>query len=41
MDLYLSALTGELRAATSTAQLTITACLLGLALGELVAWPPV
>jgi MFS transporter, DHA1 family, multidrug resistance protein len=42
MDLYLPvlpALTGELRAATSTAQLTITACLLGLALGQLVAGP--
>jgi MFS transporter, DHA1 family, multidrug resistance protein len=42
MDLYLPvlpALTSELRAATSTAQLTITACLLGLALGQLVAGP--
>ena len=42
MDLYLPvlpALTGELHAATSTAQLTITACLLGLALGQLVAGP--
>src|SRR3954468_21562281 len=42
MDLYLPvlpALTGELRAATSTAPLTITACLLGLALGQLVAGP--
>jgi MFS transporter, DHA1 family, multidrug resistance protein len=42
MDLYLPvlpALTGELRAATSTAQLTITACLLGLALGQLLAGP--
>lgn len=42
MDLYLPvlpALTGELRAATSTAQLTITACLLGLAVGQLVAGP--
>jgi DHA1 family bicyclomycin/chloramphenicol resistance-like MFS transporter len=42
MDLYLPvlpALTTELRAATSTAQLTITACLLGLALGQLVAGP--
>jgi DHA1 family bicyclomycin/chloramphenicol resistance-like MFS transporter len=42
MDLYLPvlpALTGELRSTTSTAQLTITACLLGLALGQLVAGP--
>ena len=42
MDLYLPvlpALTTELRSATSTAQLTITACLLGLALGQLVAGP--
>src|SRR4051794_1651337 len=42
MDLYLPvlpALTSELRAATSTAQLTITACLLGLAFGQLVAGP--
>jgi DHA1 family bicyclomycin/chloramphenicol resistance-like MFS transporter len=42
MDLYLPvlpALTTELGAATSTAQLTITACLLGLALGQLVAGP--
>jgi MFS transporter, DHA1 family, multidrug resistance protein len=42
MDLYLPvlpALTGELRSATSTAQLTITACLLGLAAGQLVAGP--
>jgi MFS transporter, DHA1 family, multidrug resistance protein len=42
MDLYLPvlpALTGELHAATSTAQLTITACLFGLALGQLVAGP--
>ena len=42
MDLYLPvlpALTIELRSATSTAQLTITACLLGLALGQLVAGP--
>ncbi|HEX2073629.1 MAG TPA: MFS transporter [Geodermatophilus sp.] len=42
MDLYLPilpALTGELRSATSTAQLTITACLLGLALGQLIAGP--
>jgi DHA1 family bicyclomycin/chloramphenicol resistance-like MFS transporter len=42
MDLYLPvlpALTGDLRSATSTAQLTITACLLGLALGQLIAGP--
>ncbi|WP_433510842.1 hypothetical protein ACQP2T_44275 [Nonomuraea sp. CA-143628] len=42
MDLYLPvlpALTAELESATSTAQLTITACLLGLALGQLVAGP--
>src|SRR4051812_24142817 len=42
MDLYLPvlpALTTELRSATSTAQLTITACLLGLAAGQLVAGP--
>jgi DHA1 family bicyclomycin/chloramphenicol resistance-like MFS transporter len=42
MDLYLPllpALTAELGAATSTAQLTVTACLLGLALGQLVAGP--
>jgi DHA1 family bicyclomycin/chloramphenicol resistance-like MFS transporter len=42
MDLYLPALpalTTELAAATSTAQLTITACLLGLAFGQLVAGP--
>jgi len=42
MDLYmpvLPALTAELRSATSTAQLTVTACLLGLALGQLVAGP--
>jgi DHA1 family bicyclomycin/chloramphenicol resistance-like MFS transporter len=42
MDLYLPvlpALTSELRSATSTGQLTITACLLGLALGQLVAGP--
>jgi len=42
MDLYLPvlpALTTELGSATSTAQLTITACLLGLALGQLVAGP--
>jgi DHA1 family bicyclomycin/chloramphenicol resistance-like MFS transporter len=42
MDLYLPvlpALTSELRSATSTAQLTVTACLLGLALGQLIAGP--
>lgn len=42
MDLYLPALpalTRELGAATSMAQLTITACLVGLALGQLVAGP--
>jgi MFS transporter, DHA1 family, multidrug resistance protein len=42
MDLYLPvlpALTLELEAATSTAQLTVTACLLGLGLGQLVAGP--
>lgn len=42
MDLYLPALpalTLELGAATSTAQLTVTACLIGLALGQLVAGP--
>jgi DHA1 family bicyclomycin/chloramphenicol resistance-like MFS transporter len=42
MDLYLPvlpALTVELGSATSTAQLTITACLLGLALGQLIAGP--
>lgn len=42
MDLYLPALpalTGELGAATSMAQLTVTACLVGLALGQLVAGP--
>ncbi|MBD3943795.1 MFS transporter [Microbacterium sp. NEAU-LLC] len=42
MDLYLPALpalTSELDAATSVAQLTITACLLGLAAGQLVAGP--
>src|SRR3954469_3893507 len=42
MDLYLPvlpALTRELGAATSLAQLTITACLLGLALGQVVAGP--
>jgi DHA1 family bicyclomycin/chloramphenicol resistance-like MFS transporter len=42
MDLYLPllpALTLELDAATSTAQLTLTACLIGLALGQLIAGP--
>jgi DHA1 family bicyclomycin/chloramphenicol resistance-like MFS transporter len=42
MDLYLPALpalTGELAAVTSVAQLTITACLIGLALGQLIAGP--
>jgi DHA1 family bicyclomycin/chloramphenicol resistance-like MFS transporter len=42
MDLYLPALpalTDELRAATSVAQLTVTACLIGLAAGQLLAGP--
>lgn len=42
MDLYLPALpalTVELDAATSVAQLTVTACLVGLALGQLIAGP--
>ena len=42
MDLYLPALpalTVELGAATSVAQLTITACLIGLAAGQLIAGP--
>ncbi|WP_431070768.1 multidrug effflux MFS transporter [Microbacterium phyllosphaerae] len=42
MDLYLPALpalTAELGAATSVAQLTVTACLIGLAAGQLVAGP--
>jgi DHA1 family bicyclomycin/chloramphenicol resistance-like MFS transporter len=42
MDLYLPvlpALTAEFGAATSMAQLTVTACLIGLALGQLVAGP--
>jgi DHA1 family bicyclomycin/chloramphenicol resistance-like MFS transporter len=42
MDLYLPALpalTAELGAATSVAQLTVTACLIGLATGQLVAGP--
>jgi DHA1 family bicyclomycin/chloramphenicol resistance-like MFS transporter len=42
MDLYLPALpalTAELGAVTSVAQLTVTACLVGLAAGQLVAGP--
>ncbi|MEE1617757.1 multidrug effflux MFS transporter [Brachybacterium sp. J153] len=42
MDLYLPALpalTAELGAVTSVAQLTVTACLLGLASGQLLAGP--
>jgi DHA1 family bicyclomycin/chloramphenicol resistance-like MFS transporter len=42
MDLYLPALpalTTQLRTVTSVAQLTVTACLLGLALGQLIAGP--
>jgi MFS transporter, DHA1 family, multidrug resistance protein len=42
MDLYLPALpalTVELDAATSVAQLTVTACLIGLAAGQLIAGP--
>lgn len=42
MDLYLPvlpALTAELGSTTSVAQLTITACLLGLAVGQVVAGP--
>ncbi|MFF5537188.1 multidrug effflux MFS transporter [Streptomyces cinerochromogenes] len=42
MDLYLPvlpALTSELHASTSAAQLTVTACLLGLAFGQVVAGP--
>jgi MFS transporter, DHA1 family, multidrug resistance protein len=42
MDLYLPALpalTSELGAATSVAQLTVTACLIGLAFGQLIAGP--
>jgi len=42
MDLYLPvlpALTTELESATSTAQLTVTACLLGLAIGQVIAGP--
>ncbi|WP_309970545.1 multidrug effflux MFS transporter [Arthrobacter oryzae] len=42
MDLYLPvlpALTADLQSTTSVAQLTITACLLGLALGQIIAGP--
>ncbi|GAA1270708.1 multidrug effflux MFS transporter [Arthrobacter pascens] len=42
MDLYLPvlpALTAELQSTTSVAQLTITACLLGLAIGQIIAGP--
>lgn len=42
MDLYLPALptlTRELQASTSLAQLTVTACLVGLAVGQLIAGP--
>jgi MFS transporter, DHA1 family, multidrug resistance protein len=42
MDLYLPtlpALTTDLHASTSAAQLTVTACLLGLAFGQVVAGP--
>ena len=42
MDLYLPALpalTAELGAATSVAQLTVTTCLIGLAAGQLIAGP--
>lgn len=42
MDLYLPALpalTADLQSTTSVAQLTITACLLGLAIGQVVAGP--
>src|SRR3954470_7656630 len=42
MDLYLPALpalTVDLGAVTSVAQLTVTACLLGLAAGQLIAGP--
>ncbi|MCX2747700.1 multidrug effflux MFS transporter [Arthrobacter sp. MI7-26] len=42
MDLYLPvlpALTAELQSTTSVAQLTITACLLGLAIGQVIAGP--
>jgi DHA1 family bicyclomycin/chloramphenicol resistance-like MFS transporter len=42
MDLYLPvlpALTADLQSTTSVAQLTITACLLGLAIGQIIAGP--
>lgn len=42
MDLYLPvlpALTDELGAVTSAAQLTVTACLIGLAVGQIIAGP--
>ena len=42
MDLYLPVLpklTTDLHSATPTAQLTVTACLLGLAIGQLLAGP--
>ena len=42
MDLYLPvlpALTDDLGASTSAAQLTVTACLIGLGLGQVVAGP--
>ncbi|KRE68490.1 Bcr/CflA subfamily drug resistance transporter [Arthrobacter sp. Soil736] len=42
MDLYLPvlpALTAELQSTTSVAQLTVTACLLGLAIGQVIAGP--
>lgn len=42
MDLYLPvlpALTGDLGASTSAAQFTLTACLLGLAVGQVIAGP--
>ncbi|TDQ54375.1 MFS transporter [Actinorugispora endophytica] len=42
MDLYLPVLptlTGELGAATSAAQFTLTACLIGLAVGQVIAGP--
>lgn len=42
MDLYLPvlpSLTGELGASTSAAQFTLTACLIGLAVGQIIAGP--
>ena len=42
MDLYLPvlhSLTSDLATSTSAAQLTVTACLFGLALGQIVAGP--